>query len=236
MPRTTNPFLFSRPLNKKSTLRPCSLELYGWRYYLILIGTVSGEYCIQEAKESDLTYLLPFSGFQAPLSEADVLRRRLQEEIEKAELANKARLEADARCHLAEKERDIYRLLALRAQRDPESNLSLRQRIEEDMDTDALEEAATAILLGGGSLQALGFQDLFRRFRNQDVEFTGSDIEEEDEASYSDRMEEDDEDLEESTSEASLLARRIAARHENYSRALVGARQIRAVSIAGEDI
>jgi hypothetical protein len=159
----------------------------------------------------------------------------LQEEIEKAELANKARLEADARCHLAEKERDIYRLLALRAQRDPESNLSLRQRIEEDMDTDALEEAATAILLGGGSLQALGFQDLFRRFRNQDVEFTGSDIEEEDEASYSDRMEEDDEDLEESTSEASLLARRIAARHEN-SRALVGARQIRAVSIAGEDI
>jgi hypothetical protein len=138
--------------------------------------------------------------------------------------ANKARLEADARCHLAEKERDIYRLLALRSQRDPASNRSLRHQIEEDMDIDDLEEAATAILFGGGTLHSLGLRGLVRRLQNHVLELAESETEEGDDDS---NHEHEDASMEEASSESMHAG-------EAYFRQ-AGGRQVRAVSI-GEDV
>lgn len=168
-------------------------------------------------------------GYEAPISEVEILKRRLKEETEKAELANKARLEADARCHMAERERDVYRLLALRA-----------HRIEGDVDIDALE-AIRVVLLADGNLPTRDIRRflLGRRSGNndQDLEYAESDSDGSDnDSSDSDPMDEDDEDMD-SSSEGSLLSRDSIARNENVqSNDVVGARQVRTVSIAGEDI
>jgi len=161
--------------------------------------------------------LLSVSGFETPPTEVEVLKRRLKEEKEKADLANKARLEADARCHLAEKERDIYRLLALRAQPDPESYRWIRHRLEEHMDIDALQQS-----LGQRNLQDF----------NDDHE---SDSDEVNVASDSNWMDEDDEEMDESSSESSTQGRGVVSR-EDHSQSLVGGRQVRAVSIYGDDV
>ena len=168
--------------------------------------------------KSNLTVFLSVSGFETPLSEVEVLKRRLKEEKEKADRANEARLEADARCHLAEKERDIYRLLALRAQPDPESYRWIRHRLEEQMDIEALQ-------------QSLGQQNFLQDF-NDEQESDGDEV---NVASDSNWMDEDDEEMDESSSESSTQARGIVSREE-HSRALVGGRQVRAVSIHGDDV
>lgn len=54
--------------------------------------------------------------FEPPQSEEGMLRQRLSEEHENSRKAHAARIEAEARCHLAERERDVYRLLARRWQ------------------------------------------------------------------------------------------------------------------------
>jgi hypothetical protein len=169
--------------------------------------------------KSKLTILLSVSGFDTPLSEVEVLKRRLKEEKEKADRANKARLEAEARCHLAEKERDIYRLLALRAQRDPESYRWIHHRLEEDMDIEALQHS-----LG----QRTFLQDIA-------YEHESDSDNSDDEARDSNRMDEDDEEMDESSSQSSALSRDIISREDN-TLALVGARQVRAVSISSDDI
>mmetsp|Transcript_19877 Transcript_19877/g.29871 ORF Transcript_19877/g.29871 Transcript_19877/m.29871 type:complete len:497 (+) Transcript_19877:124-1614(+) len=54
--------------------------------------------------------------FEPPQSNEDFLRHRLKEEEENCRKAHDARMEAEARCHMAERERDVYRLLARRLQ------------------------------------------------------------------------------------------------------------------------
>lgn len=182
------------------------------------------------------------TGFEPPHSEVQFLRRRLKEEQGNAERANRARLEADARCHLAEKERDIYKHLALRWKN------RRSQRGNEEEDIEEIEEAATAMLLGGRtSLSFLGIGNIFRRFQNQGVAFESSDEEEYEEEADSDdgdRMEEDEETLEGDSPSASMgsnAMRDVVARSSQdragfqISRDIVG-RQVRTVSITGEDI
>jgi len=50
--------------------------------------------------------------FDVPLNEVDFLRRRLAEEQANVERANRARREAESRYRVAERERDIYKILA----------------------------------------------------------------------------------------------------------------------------
>lgn len=197
------------------------------------------------------------TGFEPPHSEIEFLRRRLKEEQENAERANRARLEADARCHLAEKERDIYKLLALRWK----SRHS--QRADDNGHMEDIEEAATEMLLGGRtSLSILGLGTIFRRFHNQGVAFESSDDDEDDgedasfDEDHTDRMEEDEEMLEDegnevgdesSASMASAPSASMASSQERVallakahatfetSEETIG-RQVRTVSITGEDI
>ena len=57
-----------------------------------------------------------FKGFDTEESEAVATKKRLLEEQSNVAKANAARLDAETRCHMAERERDMYRLLARRWQ------------------------------------------------------------------------------------------------------------------------
>jgi hypothetical protein len=196
--------------------------------------------------------MLSSTGFKAPQSEIEFLRRRLKEEQETSEKENRARLEADARCDLAEKERDIYKLLALRwkGRRRQGAN----QQLAEEDGMEHVEEAATAMLLGGrGSLSLVGLRNVFRRFQDHasdsdesdDYDDVGDELFDE---SNTDRMEEDDNMIEDDGDEESSVsmnsdsglgrASLISESGETYqsSNALVIRRQVRTVSITGEDI
>lgn len=75
-----------------------------------------------------------FAGFEAPETDEGFLRQRLLEEQEHAKKANQARLEAEARCRVAERERDVYRLLARRWQ--SRLQVLLQQQREGDTPTE----------------------------------------------------------------------------------------------------
>lgn len=128
------------------------------------------------------------SGFEPPINEVEFLRKRLREEQALAERANRARLEAESRCHLAEKERDVYRILARRWK----ARLNETRGVNGDDSDESIEEAAAAMLLGGREpLAAFGLGHLFRRFRARaEAAAQADDEEEEDE----DELEEDDDD------------------------------------------
>jgi len=64
------------------------------------------------------------------------LRRRLLEEQESAQRAHQARMEAEARCQLAEEERDVYRVLARRYQLRLEAALRRSGRSEDVANSD----------------------------------------------------------------------------------------------------
>lgn len=80
-------------------------------------------------------------GFNVPMNEVEFLKKRLAEEEAKAERANEARREAEARFRLAERERDVYKVLAR----------TLRSRLSEGSvrSSEVMEESATEMLLGG---------------------------------------------------------------------------------------
>ena len=64
-----------------------------------------------------LTLVFSFcTGFEPAQSETAFLRQRLLEEQADAQRAHQGRLEAEARLHAVERERDVYRLLAHRWQ------------------------------------------------------------------------------------------------------------------------
>jgi hypothetical protein len=129
------------------------------------------------------------SGFQTPESEIETLRKRLLEEKAKTAKAELARIEAERKCQLAEKERDVYRLLARRWK----SRL-IASSGEGDGEAETIEEAAAAMLLGSresGSLFGIG--NMFRRFRYRSSAPDSDGTENEEEATEpTDRMEEDD--------------------------------------------
>lgn len=114
--------------------------------------------------------------FKAPESEVEMLRRRWKEERENAEKANRARLEAESRCHLAERERDIHQLMARRWK--SRLHAQLGEEIHDD-----LEDAAISMMFGASDNMSL-FR-LLRRFQAQ-MDDSESE-EEEDEESLGDQ-------------------------------------------------
>ena len=146
-------------------------------------------------------------GFEAPQSEVEFLRRRLAEEQANSQRANIARLEAETRCHIAERERDVYRLLARRWQ--SRLNSVLNQREEDNLsESESYEEATSSILLNGRDQVAIfGLGGLFRRFRTRATALESSDdddegnedgdIEDASEHNGVSHMEEDEDDMNE---------------------------------------
>lgn len=111
------------------------------------------------------------------------MRRRLKEEQANAKKANLARLEAESRCHFAERERDVYQLLARRLK------ARLNAQLGEELN-DNVEEAAAAMLLDGS--ENISLFGLFRRFHEMEQDL---DDEEEDDSDDEDILEQDEEDV-----------------------------------------
>uniref|UniRef100_A0A7S1Z0L7 Protein-L-isoaspartate(D-aspartate) O-methyltransferase n=1 Tax=Trieres chinensis TaxID=1514140 RepID=A0A7S1Z0L7_TRICV len=87
--------------------------------------------------------------FEPEKNETEYLKKRLLEEQANAARAQQARLEAEARCHVAERERDVYRLLARRWQ--SRLHLILQQQRQEPAD-DLVGGEETAAILGLGAM------------------------------------------------------------------------------------
>lgn len=94
--------------------------------------------------------------FVSPESETAFLRRRLLEEQVSAASAHEARLRAEARCQMAEEERDVYRILARRYQMRLEVALQRagQEYIDSDSDSDSDEEVEEGE--GGDEHEAAG--------------------------------------------------------------------------------
>jgi hypothetical protein len=87
--------------------------------------------------------------FARPRSEEEVLRRRLEQEQQAALRAQEARFDAEARLRMAERERDSYRLLALRWQARLQAMMNERGgaalEVDELLDGDDIAQAAAAV-------------------------------------------------------------------------------------------
>lgn len=77
-----------------------------------------------------MSFLLPSLslGFEPEENEVVYLKRRLREEKARAAKAEKARREAEARCHEAEREKAVYRMLARRWQNRLNAMIEAQQR------------------------------------------------------------------------------------------------------------
>ena len=140
--------------------------------------------------------------FKTPESEVEVLRRQLKEERENAEKANRARLEAESRYHMAQRERDVYQLLARRWKS------RLHAQLGEEVD-DNLEDAAISMLFGASDNVSM-FR-LIRRFQDQ-MEDTDSEEEEDNESDGDDQSEsEDGVAMDEDDSSSEILAGQAAS-------------------------
>lgn len=137
------------------------------------------------------------TGFKTPESEVEVLRRQLKEERENAEKANRARLETESRCRIAQRERDVYQLVARRWKS------RLHAQLGEHMN-DNLEDTAISMMFRASD--NVSVLRLLGRFQDQMDDANSGEEESEDEADDSESedgvaMDEDD-----SSSSTSLIA------------------------------
>lgn len=117
----------------------------------------------------------------------------MAEEQAKTEQANQAKEEAESRYRLAEKERDVYLVLA----RTLRTRL-ISTRREESHGTETIEEAAAAMLFGGmGSLSPFGLDRMLRHLRAPPAEGNDEEMGEEGDEQFEDEMSEDTDDSEE---------------------------------------
>ena len=121
-----------------------------------------------------------------PMNEVEFLRRRLAEEQANVESANEAKQEAEMRCMVAERERDIYKVLAR----------TLRSRLNSSLPegSEIVDETVAAERILGRRESSLTFDygrmfELVARERN-DEEMEEDENEDEDE----DFLEQDDDD------------------------------------------
>lgn len=165
--------------------------------------------------------------FDVPMNKVEFLRKRLAEEEANVQRANEARQEAEARCRLAERERDIYKVLA----RTLKSRLISSLPEGSVRSSDILEETAAEMIIGGrGSFLSFNLGRVLRRMaregnndeemeddENEDVDFLeeeDDDDDDDDEMSEAmDDVDSDDEEVNEDDDE-SLSA---ASEEENHT-------------------
>lgn len=189
--------------------------------------------------------------FEAPQSEIEFLRRRLKEEQENSERAMRASLEATLRCRQVERERDMYKLLAMRW-RGGTRNSSSRINVEnEDTVMQGLDDATYALLRGQDSLSVVSLANLFPSVRDQSINFEESGDENEsqedsNDESYSNRLEDDHEMVDEGDDDGTSESMNSGSHDTDPSDLVQGlfsssddlvvSRQVRTVSITGMDI
>lgn len=156
--------------------------------------------------------------FDVPMNEVDFLRRRLAEEQANVERANQAKLEAESRFRIAERERDIYKILAR----------TLRSRLHSSLlegsngSDETVEETAAAMLFDEREpLSAFGLGRMLRRMPNagnnqamvddedEDFDFSEEDADDDDDHEMSeavDDIDNDDEEEDEDDESLSVLS------------------------------
>lgn len=179
-----------------------------------------------------------------PTADDKLLRRRLMEEQAAARRAQEARMQAEARLHSVERERDVYRLLALRWQARLQGMLQEQGSDDDDAMVgmeDFAEVASTAlanepILLRLGSLSALMRQFQRDRDNEGDALRDGEDDSEAENMDDEDNEEDDDEVLEspEDAENDEVMSLTRADSPLVHSGPRGG--QVRAISLSGEDI
>ena len=166
----------------------------------------------------------------------------------------RASVEANLRCRQAERERDMYKLLAMRW-RGSSRNSSSRINVEnEDADTDmqGIDDATYAVLRGQDTLSFASLANLFRSVRDQGINFEenrGENESQEDSnaESYSNRLEDDHEMVDEGDDDDGSSESMNSGSHETNAPDLVQSlfsgpddlvvtRQVRTVSITWMDI
>jgi hypothetical protein len=180
--------------------------------------------------------------FEQARFDEEFLRRRLSEEQATVKRAQEARLDAETRLHLAERERDVYRLLALRWQ----SRLRTLTNEPGDHDddeafigSDDVAHVAAAVFANEPvSLGLGGLSVLIRRFQSQ---YSDSDDEVEEDSDHQGRMEDDSESeddsaaMEDETDINDEPPESIAASTRSSQSVSVRS-QARTVSITSEDL
>jgi hypothetical protein len=181
--------------------------------------------------------------FEQARSDEEFLRRRLREEQATAKQAQEARLDAETRLHLAERERDVYRLLALRWQSRLRA-LTNEQGDHDGDDGEAFIGAEDVAHVAAGvfadepvSLGLGGLSVLIRRFQSQ---YSDSDDEVEEDSDRQGRMEdgsesEDDSAAMEDEDDVNEPPESIAV-SPRTSQSLSVRPQARTVSITSEDL
>ncbi|CAB9506930.1 Protein-L-isoaspartate O-methyltransferase domain-containing protein [Seminavis robusta] len=135
--------------------------------------------------------------FESPESETEFLRRRLREEQESSQRAHNARMEAEARCQLAEEERDVYRVLARRYQlrleaalrRNGRDNHHNNHSSASDIEEDEEEEGEARAMSGREQAVIFGLGAMLRS-----IQYESGGDDDEDEEEDDDDIDEDDED------------------------------------------
>ncbi len=190
---------------------------------------------------------MSIAGFEAPQTEIEFLRGRLKEEQINAERAKIASLEANLRCHHAERERDMYRRLAL-LWKERIRNSSHHSRLAE-LDEASFDTVANFMLLSRSSVG--GIEDLLQTSQDQSATLAGSDDGDESYEGFNDagetnRMDEDEdmEDYDEdddSSDSVNIEHHRTSASHCDVGsfsslNALTVERQVRTISITEVDM
>jgi len=109
--------------------------------------------------------------FEPPQSDEDFLRHRLKEEQENCRRAHEARMEAEARCQMAERERDVYRMLARRWQSRIHMLLQQQNNTSSAGDTDDINMEDDIMNLNGRETSAIfGLGPMLRGFASDSDE------------------------------------------------------------------
>ena len=164
--------------------------------------------------------------FEQPPSEESILRRQLAEERLKAETATRAKQEAENRLHALERERDVYRLLALRWQARLNGSGGMNHRPGDEADVQELLEAAASSFADDPFLFRVdGLMSMLRQsVHGEDESLQDADTSDDDES-----MEEPD--LEETTVSSAAEVDTLAISSDAAAR-----QQSRTVSIAEGDL
>jgi hypothetical protein len=179
--------------------------------------------------------------FEQPPSEVEFLRKRLADEQATLQRAQEARMEAETRLHVVERERDVYRLLALRWQSRLQALANERgTEIDDDslVGVDDIAEAASSVFANEPLILRLGgLRAMMRQFQHGNSD-DDDDNEDEDEdntnhGGMDEESEEETDDMEEATDEHETEAMSVSPAD---SPVISGRPQARTVSISSQDL
>mmetsp|Transcript_24200 Transcript_24200/g.51399 ORF Transcript_24200/g.51399 Transcript_24200/m.51399 type:complete len:491 (-) Transcript_24200:2821-4293(-) len=161
--------------------------------------------------------------FDVPMNEVDFLKKRLTEEQANVQAANQAKIEAESRCRLAERERDIYKILA----RTLRSRLTSSMPEGSDSSDDIIvsETALGMVFRGRESFATFGSGRLLRRLAqdindeemgdagDEEFDFSEDDDDDDDMSETMEDDDDDDNDEEDSDNDESLS---VSSDHRNH--------------------